>query len=127
MLSASLGACPGVSHLLLLYLRLPHHRQGGSSHLALTNYILLQGYFAKDSKRMFVGRGSKRMVVATRAKPKDIEKRDAKPPPTIFKANTVNKKDLRFLYNILYNDKNKKQKCKLNHTTKGLFLHLKKK
>ena len=62
---------------------------------------------------MFVGKGSKRMVVQTRAKPKIIEKRDAK-PPTIFKA-TVNKKDLRFLYNILYNDKNKKHNCKLNH------------
>ena len=103
---------------------------------------------------MFVGKESKRMVVETRAKPKDIEKRDAK-PPTIFKA-TVNKKDLRFLYNILYNDKNKKQNCKLNtyikckkkqksllsvldqkcktrscitnsQLRKGLFLHLKKK
>ena len=111
-----------------------------------------QGYYAKDSKRMFVGGGIKRMFIENKAKQKDIEKRNAK-PPAILKAR-VNKRDLRFLYNILYNDKNKKQNCKLcccnrndgqrsyfscldnpcksrncatrSRLSKGLFLHLKK-
>lgn len=48
------------------------------------------------------------MSIENRDIPK--EKRNAK-PATILKA-TVNKRDLRFLYNILYNDKNKKQNCK---------------
>lgn len=59
---------------------------------------------------MFVGKGVKRMSIENRDIPKYKEKRNAK-PPTILKA-TVNKRDLRFLYNILYNDKNKKQNCK---------------
>ena len=59
---------------------------------------------------MLVGRGVKRMSLENRDVPKDKEKRNAK-PPTILRA-TVNKRDLRFLYNILYNDKNKKQNCK---------------
>ena len=111
----------------------------------------LQGYYAKDSKRMFVGGGIKRMFKENKAKPNDKEKINEK-PPAILKA-MVNKRDLRFLYNILYNDKNKKQNCELccccnryNHQyfscldnpcksrncatrsrlSKGLFLHLKK-
>ena len=59
---------------------------------------------------MFVGGGVKRMPIENRNKPRDKEKRDDK-PPTIFKAG-VNKRDLRFLYNILYNEKNKKQNSK---------------
>ena len=84
----------------------------------------LQGYYAKDSKRMFVGGGIKRMFKENKAKPKDKEKINEK-PPAILKA-MVNKRDLRFLYNILYNDKNKKQNCELccccNRNTINTFL-----
>ena len=84
----------------------------------------LQGYYAKDSKRMFVGGGIKRMFIENKAKPKDKEKINEK-PPAILKA-MVNKRDLRFLYNILYNDKNKKQNCELccccNRNTINTFL-----
>ena len=59
---------------------------------------------------MFVGKGVKRISIENRDIPKYKERRNAK-PATILKA-TVNKRDLRFLYNILYNDKNKKQNCK---------------
>ena len=60
---------------------------------------------------MFVGGGIKRMFIENKAKQKDKENIKAK-PPAILRAR-VNKRDLRFLYNILYNDKNKKQNCKL--------------
>ena len=73
---------------------------------------------------MFVGGGIKRMFKENKAKPKDEEKINEK-PPAILKA-MVNKRDLRFLYNILYNDKNKKQNCELccccNRNTINTFL-----
>ena len=152
MFAVSLGARPGMSDHFLLHLRLPLKSGPESWQLGTINELLPQGYYAKDSKRMFVGGGIKRMFIENKAKPKDKEKINEK-PPAILKA-MVNKRDLRFLYNILYNDKNKKQNCEWvmlllqqkyhqyfscldnpcksrncatrSRLSKGLFLHLKK-
>ena len=66
--------------------------------------------YARDSKRMF---GADRMFLKKEekdSKPKDIKIAKASVKPM------DNKRDLRFLYNILYNDKKRIQNGKLEKT-----------
>ena len=68
--------------------------------------------YARDSKRMFGGDGDRLFLKKEEkeSKPKDIKIAKASVKPM------DNKRDLRFLYNILYNDKKRIQNGKLEKT-----------